>query len=130
MKSANVELRSQFLLRPVAEFANFELAQLVAEGLCGPRDVAVGLGLDGGLIHGAGLAEEIYDLIAGPSFGVNSGIDHQTHSPEEFGRQAAVIGNGILIETDLFAELLGVESPALDIGVEAQTVQAEFGESG
>src|SRR6267143_335255 len=65
---ADVELDPQFLLGTVAEFAKLELAQLVAEGLRGPRDVAIGFGLDCRLVDGTRLSEEIDDLITCPAF--------------------------------------------------------------
>src|SRR5208337_4886777 len=128
--AADVKLGAQFLLGTFAEFADLELADLVTERLCGPGDIAVGLGLDAGLVNSAGLAEEIHDLLAGPSFGMDSGIDDQAYGAKEFGGEAAVVGDGILIETDLFAELLCVQGPAFDVRVEAKTMEAEFRQSG
>src|SRR5271157_5019191 len=113
-----------------AEFADLELAQLVTEALCRPRNVAIGLGLDGGFVNSSGLAEEIHDLLAGPSFRMDSGVDDQTHGAKEFGREAAVIGHGILVEADLFAELLRVEGPAFDVRVEAEVMKSELRQPG
>ncbi len=79
---ADVKLGAQFFPGTFAEFANLELPKFVAEGLRRPCDVAVGLGLDRRLVNRAGLAEEIYDLIAAPSLGVDSGIHHETHRAE------------------------------------------------
>ena len=81
-------------LGALAEFAELELAELVTEGLCGPRNVAVGLGLDRGLVDRAGFAEEVHDLIAGPPLRVDSGVDDQAHRAEKFGRETAVIRTG------------------------------------
>jgi hypothetical protein len=47
---------------------------------------------------------------------VNAGVYNQTHRPEKFRAQAAVAGTGVLVDADFFAELLGVESPAFDVG--------------
>src|SRR5258708_4548349 len=81
---ADIEPGAQVFLRAFTEFADLELAQLVTEGLRGPRDVAVGLRLDCRLVHRTGLAEEIHYLAASPSFRVNSSIDDQTYRAEEF----------------------------------------------
>src|SRR5260370_9329473 len=108
MEGAYVKLRAQFFLGAFAEFADLELAEFITEGLRGPRDVAVGLGLDAGLVNRARLTEEIHDLIAVPSLRVDSGINHQSHGAEELRGEAAVIGDRILIKADLFAELLRI----------------------
>src|ERR1039458_7529585 len=89
VKCADVKLGAQFFLGALAEFAVLELPELVAEGLSGPRDVAVGFGLYAGLVDSVGLAEEVHDLIAGPTFGVDSSVDYQTHRAEKFGGEAA-----------------------------------------
>src|SRR5271167_3017836 len=72
---ANVKLGPQLFPGAFAEFAELELAELVTERLCGPRDVTVGLGLDRRFIDRAGLAHEVHDLIACPSFRVNSRVN-------------------------------------------------------
>ena len=82
VEGADIELRSQLLLGMVAEFANLELPEFLAERLSGPGDVAVGLGLDRGLVDGTGLAHEFDDLIATPALGVNAGVDNQAHGAE------------------------------------------------
>src|SRR5690349_15855939 len=61
---------------------------------------------------------------------MDSGIDYQTHSAEKFRRKASIVGSGVLVKADLFAELLGVERPAFRVSVEAQTVEAELGQPG
>ena len=76
------------------------------------------------------LRKKFHDLVAGPSFGVDAGVDHQAYSAEQLGREAAIIGNWVLIEADLFAKLLGVQGPAFDVSVEAEAVQAKFGQAG
>ena len=82
MKFAQVEFRSQLLLSALAELADLELAEFVAERLSWPGNIAVGLGLESGLIDRAGFAEEIYNLIAAPAFGVNSRIHNKAHRSE------------------------------------------------
>src|ERR1022692_349630 len=67
VKQADIELRSQLRLCAVAQFAEFELTELVAERLGGPRNVAIRLGLDRRLIDRAGFSEEIDDLVARPA---------------------------------------------------------------
>src|SRR6476646_2985951 len=111
MEAADVKLRPQYFPGAFAEFANLELAQFVAEGLRRPGDVAVGLRLDRRLIHGAGLAHEIHNLVACPTFRMDSGIDHETHCTEEFRGKAAIVRSWVLVEADLFAQLLGVKRP-------------------
>ena len=45
---------------------------------------------------------------------------------EQLRRQAAVIRDRVLVETNLFAQLLGIQSPAFAIGVEAQSMQPKL----
>src|ERR1019366_9164492 len=130
VEGADVKLGAQFFLSACAKLADLELAEFITEGLRGPRDVAVGLGLDGGLINRAGLPHEVHDLLAGPSFRMDSGIDDQANSAKELRGEAAVIGDGILVEADLFAELLCVQGPAFDVCVEAEAVDAELRQVG
>jgi hypothetical protein len=61
---------------------------------------------------------------------MDSGIDNQAHGAKKLRRKAAVVGDGILIEANLFAELLSLQGPAFDIGVEAETMEAEFRQPG
>src|SRR5207253_2057052 len=49
---------------------------------------------------------------------------------KKFGRQASVIGDRVVVEANLFAEFLGVQGPAFNVSVEAETVQPEFRQSG
>jgi hypothetical protein len=58
---------------------NLQLADLVGQSLAGPRDVAVHLGLDAGLVDGRVVVEEIDHLLAGPVLGVDAGIDDQAN---------------------------------------------------
>src|SRR5438477_348695 len=57
-----------------------------------------------------------------------AGADDAPDGAEQFGVEATVVADGILVEADLFAELLGVEGPALGVGAEAG-VEAEFGQA-
>src|SRR6266567_5436090 len=97
-----IEFGTQLVLSAIAQFAELELAEFVAASLCRPRDVAVRLRLECGLIHRSRLAEEVDDLIAAPSLGVNPGVDDQTHGAEQFGGKPSVVGDGILIKTNFF----------------------------
>ncbi len=72
VEGADVELWPEFLLGAGAEFAEFELADLIGERLSRPRDVAVDLGLEFGAGEAVGLLEEGYGLLAGPALGGKS----------------------------------------------------------
>ena len=50
---------------------------------------------------------------------MDSSIDYQTHCAEQFRGEAAVVRSGILVEADLFAELLRVKGPSFSVSVEA-----------
>ena len=50
-----------------------------------------------------------YDLIPAPVHVVNAGVYHQTHRPEQFRAEPAVVGTRVTVEADRLAELLGVE---------------------
>src|SRR5215472_1507543 len=102
VKASDIKFRAQGLLRAVAKLTKFELTQLVAQGLCWQRDVAIGLRLDGGLVNSAGLAHELHHLIARPSFRVDSGVDHQAHGTQELGREPPIVRDWILVKTDFF----------------------------
>src|SRR6266849_1653694 len=106
MKAADIKLWPQGFLGAFAKLSDLELAKLVAQRLCRPRDVAVGFRLDGWLVNGARLAHELDDLIAAPSFRMDSGINHQAHGAEKFRREAAVVGNRVVVEANFLAELL------------------------
>src|SRR5271154_5176191 len=114
----------------LSKFANLQLAKFVTERLRGPGNVAVGFGLKGGLVHGAGFAEEFHDLIARPTFGVDSRVHHQAHGAKQLRGKPAVIGNRILVKADLPAELFGVKCPALCVGRETQSVNTELRQTG
>ena len=127
VEGADVEFGAELFLRALAELEDLELAELVGAGLRGPRDVAVGLGLDERLVDVV-LAHVVDDLIAGPALRVDAGVDDEADGAEELGVEAAVVADGVLIEADFFAELLGVERPAFGVGAEAG-VEAELGQA-
>ena len=47
---------------------------------------------------------------------VDAGVDYQTDGAPDVGLEAAVVGVGVLVEAYVFAEMLGIECPALDEG--------------
>ena len=57
-------------------------------------------------------------------------VDDEPHSTKQFGGETPVVGNGILVEAHLLAELLRIERPAFGVRVEAETMQAEFRQPG
>src|SRR5580704_18106463 len=124
VEGANVELGPQFFPGAFAKLANLKLAQLVAESLRRPRDVAISFGLNGRLVNGARLAKKFYNLIACPAFGMDSCIHNQPNGPEEFRGKSAVVRNGILVKANLLAKLLRIEGPAFRIGIKTKPVEA------
>ena len=46
---------------------------------------------------------------------VDAGIDHQADRAPDIGFQAAIVVVGILVEADILAQPLGVESPSLGV---------------
>lgn len=77
------------VFRLLAQFENPELPDLAGAGVAGVGDVAVELGLGP---SGRGVPEfEVGQcLFAGPPFGVNAGIHHQTRGTEEIETQVAL----------------------------------------
>ena len=60
---------------------------------------------------------------------MDAGVDDEADGAEEFRGETAVVADGVLVEADVFAELLGVESPAFGVGGEASAVEAELGQA-
>jgi len=118
VEGAEIKLGAQFFLGAIAEFANFELTEFVAKGLGRPGDVPVGFGLNGGFVDGTRFPEVFDYLIASPTLRMDAGIDHESDRTEEFRREPAVVRHRILIKTNFFSELLGVERPTFDVRVE------------
>src|SRR5271166_3278076 len=79
VKCADIEARTQALLGPLPQFANFKLPDLVAERLRRPRNVTIDLGLNRGLVGGAAFPEVRHSLLAAPALGMNPRIDHQAN---------------------------------------------------
>ena len=75
----------------------------------------------------AGVVVEVIDhLLAGPVLGVDAGVDDEADGAPDVVFEAAVVGVGVLIEADVFAEALGVKGPAFGVG-RVVLVLAEFG---
>ena len=116
MEGADVELVAQRLLGSRAQRQDLQLAGLVRQRLPGPGDVAVGLGLHVGLVLAGMGVEEIDHLLARPVLVVHTGVEHQAIGAQQLIGQAAVVGQRVLVEAHLLAQLLGIQRPALDIG--------------
>ena len=109
MESPKVELWSKLLLRKGPQLQNFDLSQLVPEGLGGPRNIAIHFSL----LPGAVVFRKIlHGLLARPALPVQTGVHNQTHSTEHLALQPAQFARGAFVEADLFAELLRIERPA------------------
>src|SRR5260370_2707155 len=76
-----------------------------------------------------GVAHVLHDLIAAPAHVVNAGVYNQTHSPEQFRAEAAVVGARVVVKADLFAQLLCIEAPAFGVR-RVSSVLAELGQAG
>src|SRR5581483_11373686 len=86
VEAADVEPLAQLLVGALAQLAEFELAELVGQGLRGPGNITVGLRLQSGLIDRAGLAEEVHHLLTRPALRVDAGIHYETHRAEQLAR--------------------------------------------
>jgi hypothetical protein len=60
--------------------------------------------------------EIVDDLLPGPVFVVEAGVDDEANRPQHVILQVAVVAVGILIKPDFFAQSLRVERPAFGIG--------------
>src|SRR5579871_545353 len=107
MEGAQIEARTECFPGAHAELAELQLSELVGKSLCRPRDVAIGFALNRGLVDRSRFTHEVHHLIARPSLGVDTGIDHEAHRAEQLAREPAVIADRILVEPDFLAELLG-----------------------
>ena len=97
------------------------MADLVAAGLARPGAIAVDFALDFLDRRAVGGGEPVDRLLPGPALGVEAGVDHQA---------AAAIGDRLeiaqpprhiaVIGAQFVAQLLGIERPALAIGVEGE----------
>src|SRR5580698_6543776 len=91
VEGPEIETGAKLLFRAIAKIENLELADLIAEDLCRPCNVPVNFSLNGRLVSGAAFAEVGDGLFAGPTFGVNAGVDHQANSAHQFQIESSVI---------------------------------------
>ncbi len=129
MQGADVEAGAVGFFGAGAEVADFELADLVSEGLAGPGDVAVHFGDDVELGLGAAGEEVIDGLLAGPFLVMDAGVEHEADAAPEVIDELAEVIVRVAVETEFVAEGLGVEGPAFDISGEVE-VAAELGHAG
>src|SRR5208282_4462508 len=106
VEGADVELRAQRFLCAIAEVENLQLSDLVSECLAGPRDVAIHFGLHAGFVHIGVVVEVLDHLLAGPGLAVDAGVDYQADGAPDVGFKSAVIGVGVLVKADVFAQPL------------------------
>src|ERR1700733_707035 len=111
---ADVECRALLLLGFRSQLSNFELAELVREGLTGPDDVAIDF--DGDVLIGfAGIVfEKLNRLFPAPAHRVHPGIDDEADRAPHLVRQLAEFRIRIFEEAELFAEAFGIQRPAFD----------------
>src|SRR6202158_527063 len=116
VEGADVEFGGEAALGFGAQLADFELAELVGEGLAGPDNVAIDF--DGDVLIGlAGVVLEKLDgLLARPVHRVHPGVDHQPHRAPHFVAELAKFGVRIGVQPDVFAEPFAIQRPALDKG--------------
>ncbi len=115
MKPAEVELRTEPLLRAASQREQALLAHLVGERLPGPGDVAVHLELDLGVGERAVVAQTSDRLVPRPAHRVHASVDHQPAGAPHLERQPAKALIGVAIDPHVLAELFGIESPAFDV---------------
>src|SRR5436190_2149894 len=105
----------------LAQAVDLAVADLVAAGLTGPGAIAVDLA--GHLLgRGAvGFGEPSDRMVAGPALGVEAGVDDEAAGAEGDRLEVAEAAERIaLIDSELVAQLLGVERPAFRISVEGE----------
>src|SRR6202012_5443014 len=96
----------------VARILDGELAEVIAERLAGPGDVTVDLGLNLVIGERGVLAEVLLGLFAGPSLGVDAGVDDQAGGAPGLVAEHAEGLVGSLVDAHLGAEAFAVERPA------------------
>src|SRR5690625_2303312 len=126
VEGRQVEVVAQFRLGFATQLPDLQLAQLVAQGLGGPGDVAVDLGGDLVLGQGGVVAQEGQRLVAAPAQVMDAGVDHQAGGAPHFVGQAAEVLIRRLVDAHLLAQLLHVQAPAFAVGGDV-AVAAEVG---
>src|SRR5690606_8575713 len=126
VEGANVEIRAEFALGFRAQGDDADLAQLVAERLARPGDVAIHFG--GYLVFAErGVVAQIGErLVATPSLAVYAGIDDQPARPPHFIAEPAEMLVRCRVDAHLDAELFRIQSPAFAVGGNV-AIATEFG---
>src|SRR3546814_16975871 len=117
------------LLRLVAQLHDADLADHVAGRLAGIVDVALDLLDDVALAHQRVFLEIVDRLLAAPALGVEAGVDHPPHRPQELRGEHAELRHGIAVEAHLLADPLGIKDTAPAIRAVAAD-EPEFGQAG
>jgi hypothetical protein len=78
MEGPDIEAGTNLLLGAIAELENLELTDLGAEALSRPYNIPVNFSLDRRLIRGAAFSKVGHRLFAGPTLGVDAGVDNRT----------------------------------------------------
>src|SRR4029077_10947425 len=87
MEPADVEFAAELSFGAGAQFANFELADLVCERLSGPYDIAIDLNGDV-LIGLSGIVlEKLNGLFPAPTHAVHTSVHDQSHGAPHFIRE-------------------------------------------
>ena len=114
VEGAQVELVAESLPGAIPQFQNLELAHLVGQGLAGPGDVAIHLGLDAGVVDVGVVVEVLDHWPGGSSVGSGRRCRRLIGWRARYRLRAARVGVG-LIEAHVLAQPLGVEAPTLDV---------------
>src|ERR1700691_2590293 len=125
MKRADIEARPHDLFRPRAQVQYFPLAQEAAQRLAGQGEIAVNGLAHGRLVDRQQGVQVIDRRLAGPSQGVQTGVDHEALSALQLQEQRREFGFRIAVQTQLLAQRSGVRTPALDErGVAAESAES------
>src|SRR5258706_9688782 len=118
MELREPEFRAERPRGSLAQLLDLERADLVAERLPGRGHVALDVVLRG-LFRAAERLAPIGDgFLARPPLVVQAGVDDEARGAHELGGEVSRVRIRILVEAHLLAERLGVERPALAVGVD------------
>src|SRR5437879_3327063 len=81
VKCFDIELRTQRRLRFVPQFEYLQLPHLVPQRLCRPRNIAVNLRLNIGLIERGVIVEVIHHLLSSPVLRMDACVHDQSYRP-------------------------------------------------